>query len=106
MVIKGFKVGPLLKKTGSETLSDDLLGLAAQTAYYFFLSLFPIFLFAAPLISLVGDKARVINYVMQQLGTAVPPDAITLIRGVVRDVVFAPGAPGLISIGALLAAWA
>ena len=41
MEIKGYRVGPLLKKTGQEILDDNVLGLAAQTAYYFFFSLFP-----------------------------------------------------------------
>jgi membrane protein len=43
---------------------------------------------------------------MTQLGSAVPGEAFALVRGVVNDVVFAENAPGLISVGALLAAWA
>ncbi len=35
----------LLKRTGRETLDDDCFSLAAQLAYYFFLSLFPAVLF-------------------------------------------------------------
>ena len=58
MIIKGFRVGPLLKTTGKEILNDNVLGLAAQAAYNAFFSIFPFFLFAAPLISLFGDKAE------------------------------------------------
>jgi hypothetical protein len=32
MIIKGFRVGPLLKATGKEILDDNVLGLAAQAA--------------------------------------------------------------------------
>jgi len=32
MIIKGFRVGPLLKTTGKEILNDNVLGLAAQAA--------------------------------------------------------------------------
>jgi membrane protein len=106
MVIKGYRVGPLLKKTGREALNDNVLGLAAQTAYYFFLSLFPFVLFAAPILSLVGDQRRVVDWIMGQLSAAAPAEAIALVRGVVNDVVFSPNAPGIMSIGALLAAWA
>src|SRR5688500_17789951 len=106
MVIKGYRVGPLVKATAKEVLDDSIMGLAAQTAYYFFFSLFPLFLFAAPLLGLLGDKQEIIDRVMFQLAGTLPGDAIDLVRGVIQDVVLAEGAPGLISIGAVLAAWA
>jgi len=106
MIIKGYRVGPLVRATAKETLADNIMGLAAQTAYYFFFSLFPLFLFAAPLLSLIGDKQVMIEGVMSRLAGTLPGDAIDLVRGVVQDVVLAESAPGLMSIGALLAAWA
>ena len=106
MVIKGYRVGPLVKQTGKEVLSDNVLGLAAQTAYYFFFSLFPIFLFLAPMVSLIGDKQETFGLLMSQLAGAVPSEAMALVSNVVREVVLTPNAPGLMSIGALLAAWA
>lgn len=105
MTIGGYRVGPLLKKTGREILDDNVLGLAAQTAYYFFFSLFPLLLFVAPLLSLVGDKRKMVGWLMAQIATAVPPDAMTLVSGVVKDVVLSDSAPGVMSVGALLAAW-
>ena len=105
MTIGGYRVGPLLKKTGREILDDNVLGLAAQTAYYFFFSLFPLLLFVAPLLSLVGDKRKMVGWLMAQIGTAVPPEAMTLVSGVVKDVVLSDSAPGVMSVGALLAAW-
>lgn len=101
----GHRVWPLLKKTGQEILSDNILGLAAQTAYYFFFSLFPLLLFTTPLIGLFGDQQSIINWVTGQAERVLPPDALGLVLGVVNDVVFSPNAPGLISIGVLLAAW-
>ena len=106
MIIKGYRVGPLVRATGKEVLDDNIMGLAAQTAYYFFFSLFPLILFAAPLLGLIGDKQEMIAGVMRQLAGALPGDALDLVRGVVEEVVLAEGAPGLISIGAILAAWA
>jgi membrane protein len=103
--IGGYSVGPLLKKTGREILDDNVLGLAAQTAYYFFFSLFPLLLFVAPVLSLIGDKQEMIGWVINQLAGAIPPTALTLVSGVVKDVVLSPSAPGVMSIGALLAAW-
>ena len=105
MLVMGYRVGPLAKKTAKEILDDNVLSLAAANAYNFFFSLFPIFLFLAPLIGLIGDKHAVFNELLRQVQRAVPPDAYNLVKNVVEDVVFAPGAPGLVSIGALLAIW-
>ena len=106
MIIKGYRVGPLLRKTAQEVVSDNVLGLAAQTAYYFFFSLFPLFLFAAPLLSVLGNEQAIFNWIMGQLERVVPADALSIVSDVVRDVVFSTNAPGLVSTGALLAAWA
>ena len=106
MVVRGYKVEPLARKVGSEVIKDNVLGLSAQLAYYFFFSLFPIFLFLAPMLSVVGDKQRTLNLVLEQLAQAVPPEAYTLFANTVREVVFSENAPGLMSVGALLALWA
>jgi membrane protein len=42
---------------------------------------------------------------MNQLATIVPGEAIDLVRSVVKDVVFSTNAPGIISVGAILALW-
>jgi membrane protein len=105
MIFGGYRVGPLLKKTGREILDDNVLGLAAQTAYYFFFSLFPLLLFTAPLLGVIGDKRAIISWLLTKLGSAVPPEAMSLVSGVVKDVVLSESAPGLMSVGALLAAW-
>ena len=106
MVIKGYRVGPLLKSTGREIMDDGVPGIAAELAYYFFFSLFPILLFIAPLLSLLGDKRELFTTVMATLGRVVPAEAFAMLQAVVGEVVFAEGAPGIMSIGALLAAWA
>jgi membrane protein len=105
MMIKGYRLGPLMKKTAREVMDDNVLGLAAQTAYYFFFSLFPIFLFLAPMLALVGDKRKTFEFLLERIHGAVPEEAYGLVVGVVQSVVFEPNAPGLVSIGALLALW-
>lgn len=105
MVIGGYRVLPLLKKTGREILDDNVLGLAAQTAYYFFFSLFPLLLFVAPLLSVIGDKEEMLGWVLTHAGRSVPREAFALVEGIVKDVVLSESAPGLMSAGALLAAW-
>jgi membrane protein len=105
MEIKGYRLGPLLKKTGSEIMDDNVLGVAAQVAYYFFFSIFPIFLFLAPLLALVGDKRETFTFLLEQAAGAVPGEAFKLVQNVVAEVVFSDSAPGIASVGALLALW-
>jgi membrane protein len=102
MVIKGFHIGRLLKAVGKAIWADNILTIAAAVAYNFFFSIFPLLLFAAPLLALVGNKQQLFNWIMEQLAGSVPPAAYTLLAGVAHDVVFAPNAPGLVSIGAVL----
>ena len=106
MVVLGYRVGSIAKKALKETLDDNLPGLAAETAYYFFFSLFPLLLFLAPLLSLVGNKQETFELFTSQLQQVVPSEGWALIGGVIKDVVYAKNAPGLMSIGALLAIWA
>lgn len=105
MIIKGRRLGPLLKKTGREILDDNILGLSAQTAYYFFFSLFPLFLFAAPLIGFIGEREEIMAWLIANLRQAVPGEAVDLVDNVVRDVLN-PNSAGVLSIGLLGAAWA
>lgn len=103
MVILGYNVIELSKKTWSEVWKDNVLGMSAEAAYNLFFSIFPLMLFVAPLLSLVGDEAAIIGSTLVRLEPVVPPEALRLVEGVLRDVVFAPSAPALMSIGALLA---
>jgi membrane protein len=96
----------LIGRVWRNIVATDVIGLAAQTAYYFFFSLFPLLLFTAPMLSLVGDKEQTVSIVMQAIARSVPPDAYLLIQGVVNDVVFAKNAPGVLSVGAILTLWA
>ena len=105
MVILGYRVPELARKTLSETLEDNVLGLAAQTAYYFFFSLFPLFLFIAPMLSLFGDKEQIVSDLLTRMTGFLPADALSLVSKVITDIAFTESAPGLISAGALLAAW-
>lgn len=104
--IGGRDVVVLAKKTLREIMDDNILGLSAETAYSFFFGLFPTFLFAAPLVSLVGQKQHLYDQLSAWLASSLPPDAFTLTRGVLHDVIFAKSAPGLISVGAILALYA
>jgi membrane protein len=105
MKISGFDVQAIARKTLSEIWKDNVLGLAAQAAYSFFFSLFPILLFLTPLFGVIGDKQEFVSRILTRLSMTLPPEAYALLRGVVKDVVFSQNAPGLISVGIILAAF-
>jgi membrane protein len=105
MVILGYRAGALAKKTLKETLEDNVLGIASQVAYNFFFSLFPLLLFLAPMLSLLGDKRTIVSDLLGRFSQFMPAEAFTLFSKVVTDIVFAQNAPGLISIGFVLAVW-
>ena len=105
MTLGGYSIGPLVKKTVREIGADRVTSLAASAAYNFFFSLFPLLLFLAPMLSLLGNKEAIVNFLMGQMTSVLPPDQLEALRPVLLNIVFAKNAPGLMSIGALLAAW-
>ncbi len=105
MVLMGYRVKTLARSVVRESLEDNILGLAAQTAYYFFFSLFPLMLFLTPLLSLVGNKQQSMDFIMDQFGRALPPESYRLFNDIVSNVVYSESAPGLMSVGAILALW-
>jgi membrane protein len=105
MRIFGRKPLPFLKCIVNETLDDNLLGLAAETAWSFFFGLFPTILFALPLLSLLGDGSAIVGDLMQRFSATLPQDTLHLLTRVVQEIVDTDSAPGLISVGLLLALW-
>jgi membrane protein len=105
MTLGGYSIGPLVKKTVREIGADRVTSLAASAAYNFFFSLFPLLLFLAPMLSLLGNKEAIVNFLMGQMTSVLPRDQLEALRPVLLNIVFAKNAPGLMSIGALLAAW-
>ena len=93
----------LVVKTYHEVVDDDVLGMAAQLSYYFFLALFPAILFGLalasffPLQSLTDDLSRV-------LGPVVSPEVLKLIQDQMQRLGNADSG-GLLTFGVLGALW-
>lgn len=105
MIIKGYNVVPLLKQTYRDIMDDRIPSLAAETAYYFFFSLFPLLLFLTPLLGLVGNGPELMNAMLARLSATLPADALSLLSRTLTEVVTSSGGAGVMSLGALLAAW-
>src|SRR3982751_3802197 len=105
MILQGFHVSSLLKKTFREIGEDRIPSLAAETAYYFFFSLFPLLLFLTPLLGLIGNGRELMEALLLRLSDTIPADALSLLRRTLIEIVSSNGGFGIMSIGALLAAW-
>src|SRR5438046_9547945 len=99
MIIRGYNVVPLLKKTVKEIGEDRIPSLAAETAYYFFFSLFPLLLFLTPLLGLVGNGQALMESLLSRLAGMLPPDALSLLRKTLTEIITASGNVGVMSAG-------
>src|SRR5690349_23857015 len=105
MVIRGYDVVAVSKKTWADVGKDKVSVYAAQMAYAFFFALFPLLLFFAALLSLVADKQTVMSDFNGRIAEALPGDVASLLGRTIEKVIFAKGAPGLLSFGLVTAAW-
>ncbi|MDP8922201.1 MAG: YihY/virulence factor BrkB family protein [Chloroflexota bacterium] len=100
-------VGTVGRQWAHQVVRDDVFGMAAELAYWFFLSLFPFFIFLAALggfVAVAFDVGDPTQRLVDLLGDRMPPEATRLIRPQIEDVV-ANQDPGTLSLGLLAAIW-
>lgn len=93
----------LARRTWREVIDDDVLGLAAQLSYYFFLALFPAILFVLAVASFF-PLADVTDEVGRALGPLVSPQVLELIQEQMRRLANNENG-GLLTIGVAGALW-
>ena len=97
-----FGWGALLRRTIKEALADNCVGMAAQLAYYFFLSLFPALLIVVALTSFF--PSNVLGNILDWLGVFTPPEVLQIVRNQIQEIARS-GHGGLITFGLLGALW-
>lgn len=93
----------LARRTWREIVEDDVLGLAAQLAYYFFLALFPAILFLLALASFF-PLGNITDDVGRSLGPFVSPEVLQLIQDQMRRLAQNENG-GLLTFGVAAALW-
>ena len=93
----------LARRTWREVVDDDVLGLAAQLSYYFFLALFPALLFLLALASFF-PLSNVTDDVGRSLGPFVSPQVLALIQEQMRRLANNESG-GLLTFGVAGALW-
>lgn len=86
-----------------ESVEDNLTGQAAKTAYYFFLSLFPLLLVVFSLTGILGGRAA-FDTIVSRLEMITPQNASSFLHQFVRQIT-SSSRPDLLSLGALLLVW-
>lgn len=93
----------IVRRTIREINDDNCLGLAAQLAFYFFLSLFPALLFLVALIGYLPVE-NILGELLEALGTIAPSEVVSLLRTQLDEV--ARGSYGsLLTLGIVGAIW-
>ncbi len=93
----------LARRTWREVADDDVLGLAAQLSYYFFLALFPAILFLLALASFC-PLSNITDDVGRSLGPVVSPQVLELIQEQMRRLANNDNG-GLLTFGVAGALW-
>ena len=93
----------VFKRTFKEVLDDDVLSLAAELAYYFFLALFPALLFVVALASFLPVD-NLIEDITNRMSGFAPPDVIEIVREQLTKITSGEHG-GLLTAGMLLTLW-
>ena len=94
--------GTILKRTFQEMLDDNCLGLAAQLAYYFFLSLFPALLVVVTLTSFF--PFQLLDKILDWFARFTPPDVLDIVKAQILQIRHS-GNTGLLTFGIFGALW-
>jgi membrane protein len=95
----------LAAKVWRRALQHDVLGRAAQLAYFFLLSLFPFLLFLTALLgTFVGSSAALRTRLLEYFGALAPTETQSLLRKTVDEISASSGG-GKLALGVLTGIW-
>ncbi len=92
----------LVRRTLKDANADNVLGLAAQLAYYFLLALVPAIACMVALTSLLPPETIV--QMLQSIATVVPPDMLEILKDQLNSLRQSENS-GVLSFGLLMALW-
>jgi len=102
----GLSLWDLTRRVFSESVEDDVFGRAAELAFYFLLSVFPLLLFLTSLFGyVVGESGELRRELFNYLEAVIPSeDVLAMVRGTLREIIEARGLR--FSLGLVFALWA
>ncbi|HVE57587.1 MAG TPA: YihY/virulence factor BrkB family protein [Pyrinomonadaceae bacterium] len=101
-----FDYKDFFKRLYAKISDDDILGNAAQVAFYFTFALFPLLLFLMTLLGLIlSSKENLQAELFQYLQQVMPASAFTLVRTTLEEVT-KESSGGTLTVGVLITLWA
>jgi membrane protein len=97
------KIGSTLEKTFRKAMANHTMAMAAGLSYYFVMSLFPLLIFAAAIVSFLPIP-HLFGSILRAMQTVIPADSMGLVRGILRDVI-TPNRGSFLTLGILGTLW-
>lgn len=102
---KGWSFKDFFKRLGEKINDDDILGNAAQVAFYFSFAIFPLLLFLLTLLGIIlNNKQDLQNELFKILGQVMPASAFDLVRSTLNEVTRSASG-GKLTIGIFITLW-
>jgi membrane protein len=102
--VKGIPIRNIAKRTWAEIRADDVVGRAAQLAYYFFLALFPFLICVIASLSVLGIANRGRAVLFALFAHVLPHPAFELISTTFNEIIQSDG-PLKMSLGIIASLW-
>jgi membrane protein len=97
------EIGSILNKTCQNIRANHTMTIAAGLSYYFVMSLFPLLILAASIVSLLPIP-NLFDTILAAMQRVIPADSMGLVRGIVNDVI-TPSKRSFLTIGLLGTLW-
>lgn len=94
------KIVKTIKNIFNATIKDDCLGMAAEMAFNFILSLFPFLISATAVFGLLGSQGT-INKIIHSIKTFAPVGALNLVEQVLKEIIH-PASGGVLTISFII----
>lgn len=97
------EIGLTLKKAFHDIMANHTMALAAGLSYYFVMSLFPLLILAAAIVSFLPIP-NLFDKILYAMQTIIPADSMGLVRSILKDVI-TPNRGSFLTVGILGTLW-
>jgi membrane protein len=97
------EIGSTLKKVYQEVIANHTMAMAAGLSYYFVMSLFPLLILAASIVSFLPIP-NLFDTILGAMQRVIPADGMGLVRGILKDVI-TPSKTSFLTIGLMGTLW-
>ncbi len=97
------EIGSTLSKAYDDILANHTMAMAAGLSYYFVMSLFPLLILSAAIVSFLPIP-NLFDKILYAMQAVIPPDSMGLVRGILKDVI-SPNKGSFLTVGLLGTLW-